>query len=48
MSNPYDPKRPDNYSEPVDDLMITDDAEGADANSTPGFELLRVGSDGRQ
>ena len=30
MSNPYDPKRPDNYSEPVDDLMITD-AEGAEA-----------------
>ena len=31
MSNPYDPKRPDHYSEPVDDLMITDDAEGEEA-----------------
>ena len=31
MSNPYDPKRPDNYSEPVDDLMITDDIEGEGA-----------------
>jgi len=30
MSNPYDPNRPDNFSEPVDDLMITDD-EGAEA-----------------
>ena len=29
-SNPYDPNRPDNFSEPVDDLMITD-AEGAEA-----------------
>ena len=27
-SNPYDPNRPDNFSEPVDDLMITDDADG--------------------
>ncbi len=26
---------------------LFDDAEGADANSTPGFELLRVGSDGK-
>ena len=32
MSNPYDPNRPDNFSEPVDDLMITDDAEGAEAD----------------
>ena len=30
MSNPYDPNRPDNFSEPVDDLMITD-AEGGEA-----------------
>ena len=27
-SNPYDPNRPDNLSEPVEDLMITDDEEG--------------------
>ncbi|MGY1519994.1 alpha-2-macroglobulin family protein [Luteimonas sp. A482] len=26
---------------------LFDDAEGADANSSPGFELLRVGSDGK-
>ena len=31
MSNPYDPNRPDNFSEPVDDLMIADDLEGAEA-----------------
>ena len=31
MSNPYDPHRPDNSPEPVDDLMITEDAEGAEA-----------------
>ena len=49
MSNPYDPKtnspydlnRPDNYSEPVDDLMITDDAEDAEAG---GAERDRLSS----
>ena len=41
MSNPYDPNRPDNLSEPVDDLMITDDAEGAEAG---GSDRERISS----
>ena len=40
MSNPYDPNRPDNLSEPVDDLMITDD-EGAEAG---GGDRERISS----
>ena len=42
MSNPYDPPRPENIPEPIDDLMIRDD-EGDDAEQK-GQDRDRISS----
>jgi Arc/MetJ-type ribon-helix-helix transcriptional regulator len=43
MSNPYDPSRPENNPEPIDDLMIRDDDEGDDAEQK-GSDRERISS----